>query len=305
MRIILTGANGFIGNHIQQALLKSKHHVIACTHQQKNNSYDNTHIESINIDYMDLQSIEACIPTLKNVDVLINCVGIITESKNQTFHNLHYQAPAKLFKACEKAGVQRIIQISALGADETAIVPYQTSKKAADNILRKTTLDWFILRPSLVYGTGGTSMTLFQQLSNLPIIPVIGNGEQMIQPVHISDLIATVIRCLDSDIKTQQTINVVGDQPINYQNWLIHLRNPSKGKPRFIKIPLAIIMKLSLLGKLVNHPFFTPDNLRMLQQNNIANSSELTKFLGRRPLSINEGININPTKPVNLSRSRP
>ncbi len=307
MKILLTGASGFIGSHVLQALLEpaqEAHQIIACTHHQKSNK-TNKNIKFITLDFMDMQSIEACMLQLQleTIDVLINCVGIIAENRHQKFEQLHFQAPARLFKACERAGVKRIIQISALGANEAAITPYHTSKRAADNVLRQTRLDWFILCPSLVYGVGGKSMALFQRLSNLPLIPLIGNGKQMIQPVHISDVIATVMRCLETDVKTRQIINVVGDRPINYRDWLIALRShagKSIRKPRFIKLPFPLMLKLSLLGKLTHHPFFNPENLRMLQQNNMADSSKLRAFLGRKPLSVSQTIH--QSKPANRNQ---
>jgi nucleoside-diphosphate-sugar epimerase len=130
-----------------------------------------------------------------------------------------------------------------------------------------------------------------------------GNGEQMIQPVHISDVIATVTRCLETDVKTRQIINVVGEQPINYRDWLIALRShagKSINNLRFIKIPFPIMLKLSLLGRLIHHPFFNPENLRMLQQNNMADSSKLRAFLGRKPLSVSETIH--KSKPANRNQ---
>ncbi len=61
---------------------------------------------------------------LQNIEVVIKCVGIIAESKGQSFQILHVQVPIALFKAAEQAGVKKIIQISALGADETAQSAY-------------------------------------------------------------------------------------------------------------------------------------------------------------------------------------
>ena len=285
MNILLTGASGFIGTHLLHALLQNNHHIIACSHSKS--IKPEAKIQSIQTDFTKMQTIEDWLPHLKNIDVVINSVGIIAESGKQTFEKLHYRSPSALFLACEQAGVERVIQISALGADDAAIVPYQKSKKQADDVLRKMDLDWFILRPSLVYGSGGKSFALFKKLSNLPIIPLIDNGKQMIQPVHISDLIATVLRCLEDDVPPKQTINVVGKQAISYKNWMISIRT-RQSKPCFLSLPFSLIIKLSRLGKYLQLPLLNPDSLRMLQQNNIAASRALTAFLGREPLAVGE-----------------
>lgn len=285
MNILLTGASGFIASHLQHALQQNEHNITACRHRK--HIKQQASIRTITVDFMRMHQAKDWSPYLKDIDLVINSVGIITESKRHTFEQLHYQAPVSLFQACEQMGVKRVIQISALGADESAIFPYHLSKLAADNVLRNSTLDWFVLRPSLVYGKGGESFALFQTLSNLPVIPLIDDGQQMIQPVHISDLVATVLRCLESDVPSQQTIDVIGEQAISYKGWMIGLRT-KQSKPYFLALPLSLMMKLSQIGRRVGLPLFTPDNLRMLQQNSIASSEKLAVLLGRKPLGLGE-----------------
>ena len=286
MRILLTGASGFVGSHLLHALQKNSYSVTVCTHRKHVGLATKTH--TITVDFMQLQRAEDWIAHLEGVDVVINSVGIIAESSRQSFEMLHHQSPAALFHACEIAGVQRVIQISALGADETAVTPYHLSKKSADDVLRNSSLDWFILRPSLIYGRGGKSSALFQKLSNLPIIPLLDEGQQMIQPVHISDVVATVLRCLDVDVTGKQTIDVVGEKAVSYKDWLLTLRQ-KKSKPFFLKIPTPLIMRLSQFGRIFKSALFNPDNIYMLQQNNVADSTKLTHFLGRKPLSNTSG----------------
>lgn len=269
MKILLTGASGFIGSHLLKGLQQYGYDVIAPSHHQ--------------LDLMQMNSSDDYLPHLQGIDVVINSVGIIAENREQSFDVLHYQAPARLFRACKLAGVKRVIQISALGADDSAIVPYHKTKKAADDVLRSLDLAWFVLRPSLVYGEKGKSFSLFQRLSNLPVIPLFGDGQQMIQPVHISDVVATVLRCLEDGVPAKQTIDVVGKQALTYQNWLKNLRT-RKSPPVFVKMPMPLMMKLAHLGKFINLPLFNPDSLRMLQQNNVADSTGLSRFIGREPL---------------------
>lgn len=286
MNILLTGASGFVASHLLQALQRVGHSMFVCTHSKAVEPSEALNI--INVNFMHMHQVDDWLPHLKGIDAVINSVGIIAENKKQTFAMLHLHAPANLFKACEIMGVKRVIQISALGADDTAVVKYHRSKKAADDILRNSSLDWFILRPSLIYGKGGKSFKFFQQLSNLPIIPLLGDGQQMLQPVHISDVVATVLRCLDSDVSSQQTIDVVSEQVISYQYWLISLRQ-KQSKAYFLQLPVSMVMRLSSLGKYFRLPLFNPDNLYMLQQNTIADSTALTTFLGRKPISLQEG----------------
>jgi len=140
---------------------------------------------------------------LKDIDIVINAVGIIAETKEQKFSDLHTKAPIALFKACELAGVKKVIQISALGTNANAITQYHKSKREADEYLRNSTLHYCILKPSIVYGEDGVSTELFKGLSALPVTPIIDDGEQLLQPIYINDLVKTLNTCVkDNKNKT-------------------------------------------------------------------------------------------------------
>ncbi|HMW72227.1 MAG TPA: NAD(P)H-binding protein, partial [Cellvibrionaceae bacterium] len=225
------------------------------------------------------------LPLLAGVDAVINAVGIIAEGGGQRFDVLHRHAPQALFNACQQAGVGKVIQISALGADERAVTAYHLSKRAADDALRRLPLDWFVLRPSLVYGQGGASSSLFMRLSRLPLVPLVGSGEQLVQPVHISDLVATVLRCL-AQKGGQQTLDVVGPEVVSFAQWLQQMRSSQGlGAARFVPIPAGLVMAACQLGRFIS-PLMQPDNLRMLQMGSTADVKPLQTFLGRSPLGV-------------------
>jgi len=273
MKILLTGASGFIGHHIKQAL-QAEHELVTPSHQDA--------------DFNTTINVEDWLPLLKDIDVVIKSVGIIVETKNQTFSRLHSDAPIALFQACEQSGIKRVIQISALGADENAFAPYQTSKFAADNVLRDLALLSFILRPSLVYGEGGTSLAMFKWLALSPVIPLPDGGKQLIQPVHVSDIVATVKQCLQAD--DGQTIDVVGPQAMTLAEYIQAIRvSMGKAKARIIPIPIQLIIPVAQLGHYLI-PIMHPDNMRMLQQGNTSDVSPLIAFIGRPPVPVEDAL---------------
>lgn len=271
MNILLTGANGFIGRNIMTALSATGHEVTPAS-------------RSNGIDFCRMLSPEDWLPHLEGADAVINCAGIIAESGSQRFESLHTVAPSALFRACARTGVRRVLQISALGADETGFTAYHLSKRAADDCLRSLALDWFVLRPSLIYGRGGKSADLFMWMAMLPMIPVIGDGQQVLQPVHISDVVATVLRSLASP-EVRQTIDIVGTETITFAEWLQTIRQ-AQGLPRsrLFHIPFLLAMALAYVARRVN-PLLQPENLRMMQAGYKADFQPLTQFLGRMPLT--------------------
>jgi uncharacterized protein YbjT (DUF2867 family) len=287
MNILLTGASGFIGRNIAAALTAVGHQVKPVSRMH-------------GVDFCRMQSQADWLPHLEGIDAVINSVGIIGEIGSQRFESLHTLAPAALFRACDHAGVQRVLQISALGADEMAFSAYHLSKRAADDYLRRLDLDWFVLRPSLIYGRGGTSADLFMRLATWPLIPVIGDGQQELQPVHISDVVATVMQSLTS-ADTRQTLDIVGNATFTYSEWMQRMRQ-AQGLPwaGLLHIPFQLAMAFARLGRHFN-PMLQPENLRMLQTSYQADVRPLAQFLGRMPLAVEPRLFLSEVVPIGRS----
>lgn len=272
MNILLTGANGFIGRNITAALAATGHRIKPVSRHH-------------GIDFALMTTPAHWLPHLKDIDAVINCVGIIGETSSQRFEPLHTLAPSALFRACAQTGVRRVLQISALGADETAFSAYHLSKRAADEALRGLDLDWFLLRPSLIYGKGGKSAELFMRLATLPLLPVIGDGLQKLQPVHISDVVATVMHCLTSR-EARKTLDIVGTETVTFIEWLQWMRRVQELPPApVLRVPFPLALAISKVARHFN-TMLQPENLRMLQTGYWVDVQPLAHFLGRMPLSI-------------------
>lgn len=271
-RVLLVGASGFLGRHIAAALALTGHTVVPVSRRH-------------GLDMARLDRPEAWRPLLIDIDAVINAAGILVEQRGQTFETVHVRAPHALFEACVREGVKRVIQISALGADDSAFSAYHLSKRAADDALRRTPLDWFVLRPSLVHGADGDSARLLMRCARLPWIPVLGTGRQRIQPVLVDDLCATVLACLRAP-QARRTLDVVGPEPLTFAEWLQRLRAAQGRSPaRLLHIPLAWAhVAAAMAGGLT--PLLRRDNLRMLEAGNVADAEPLTKFLGRMPATL-------------------
>lgn len=278
MKILLTGSSGFVGGHIKQALDEAGHELVTPTHSE--------------IDFNSVVTVDDWIPYLEGVDAVINAVGIIAEEKGQSFQKLHADTPISLFQACEQSGINRVVQVSALGADNKAFTPYQKTKLTADDFLRDLSLSWFVLRPSLIYGEGGASFKMFKALAKLPLISFPAGGKFEVQPVHISDLVATVIQCVKVDKdKAQKTIDIVGPSSMTIAEYIQTIRaSMGKKKSMIIPVPMFLTMLSARIGQYII-PILHPDNMRMLEQGSTSDVVPLTSFLGRSPLALDDVLN--------------
>ncbi|MEW8428321.1 MAG: SDR family NAD(P)-dependent oxidoreductase, partial [gamma proteobacterium symbiont of Ctena orbiculata] len=147
MRILITGATGFIGSHIATAATEAGHQLVLCARDTNLVTRRFPDAEVIQVDFTRDFDTALWLQRVKDIDIVINTVGIIREHGSQTFDALHRDTPIALFRACEIAGVKRVIQISALGADVSAHSHYHLSKRAADRQLASLKLDWVMLMP--------------------------------------------------------------------------------------------------------------------------------------------------------------
>jgi len=124
MRILLTGAQGFLGRHLLAALHGRGHQVVACARQIPKES-KRTSVQWQQVEFGKHRSAKAWLPYLQDIDVVINTVGIIRECGGQSFKVIHEQAPKALFDACEQAGVGRLVHVSALAIAAAEPLPKQ------------------------------------------------------------------------------------------------------------------------------------------------------------------------------------
>ena len=216
--------------------------------------------------------------------MVVNAVGILRETKEQRFDILHGAAPRALFEACVAAGVRRVVQISALGADAGAHSAYHLSKRAADEFLLGLPLAAVVVQPSLVYGPGGASARLFTGLASLPLIPLPGDGAQAIQPVHVDDLIEAIAALAEGDGYTGQRVPLVGPRPTTLRHFLADLRRAlGLGPARFLAVPRPLVRLGATLGQHLPGSLLDQDSLAMLERGNTAPADTITGILGRAP----------------------
>lgn len=292
MRILITGANGFIAREIIARLAISGHEIVLCVRDKFLENIPHSRI--FKADFRKAIHPEYWLPHLKDIDIVINCVGVFQTTQEKTMWNIHFEAPKALFQACAQQGIKKVIQISALGIDKVD-VPYATSKLAADEFLQTFNVPSTIIRPGLVYGKGaygGTS--LFRGFCGLPfIIPLPGRATQLQQPIHIDDLTSIVEKSLT--LPGKQIICAVGQEKLTVKNVLIKLRAWLGFKKNYpISIPDIFIALGAKLGNFIPNSPLSETGIKMMAVDNMAtqleeeNLHDLTQI---KPRSFSEGLN--------------
>jgi uncharacterized protein YbjT (DUF2867 family) len=267
MNVLLTGQGGFIGTRLRARLL-ARGHVVP----------------PLRLDFREAVESGVWQPHLGGVDAVINAAGIFTEARANDFELINHLAPCALFRAAAGAGVGLIIQFSALGADRSAASRFHLSKRAADECLRSLPVPSVCLQPSLVFGPGGGSAQLMIALASAPLIPLPGSGNQMIQPIHVDDLIDAVVLVLESSHAGHRTIALVGPRAVNLRGYLGELRAGMEMSPGwFTPVPLPAARLAARIGARVTAAPLDPEALDMLERGNVADPADTQALLGRAP----------------------
>lgn len=289
MKILVCGAAGLIGSAVCAQLAAEGHQVLRGVRNAPAP-------DDVPIDYSRDLLPSVWLERLQGVDAVVNAVGIIREQGASRFETLHRAAPAALFAACAEAGVRRVVQISALGA-ESGDTAYFASKRAADEALQALPLDWIILRPSLVFGTEGASAAIFCRMASMPVLAVPELGAAQFQPVHVDDLAQAVARALDPATPARRVIACAGSSVVSFGGMLAAYRRAMGLAPApALRIPAIAMTCLAWLGGTLPGLPLTPENWRMLRAGSALATGDaygattMRELLGRAPRTIGEFI---------------
>jgi len=300
MRILLTGSSGLIGSQLAARLLAAGHQLrLASRHP----GVARPNIEYVHADFARDVDTAAWLPRVAGVDVVINAVGIFREHGAQTFECLHVKAPRALFEACALMGVGRVINISALGADEDAASAYHRSKRAADDFLLAYVPHGLVVQPSLVFSVEGASSRAFLSMATWPLLIAVG-GDAQVQPAHLDDVADAIVAlalcdtavldgalaaAIEDDDDDQSAgeprrIPLAGPQPLSLTAYLQALRGKLGLAPAgVLHPPRALVVAAAAVGGLLPGSLLDLDALRMLERGNTASSRPLQRLSGRVP----------------------
>ena len=298
MAIFLTGATGFIGGHILRTLSAQGYEVTCLVRPASRRPTTARQplegLPGVRIVEGEWTRPESWLASVAGNEMVINAVGIIRESRRASFVQVHTTSAIALFEAAAQTGAGKIVQISALGADELARSRFHRTKLAADQYLMRLGVPYVILRPSLVYGPGDHSMTFFSRLARLPVTPVPGDGCYRVQPLHVGDLVRAVLCAVQRPDLSAVVADLGGGEMLTFNDMLdVLARKAGKSRgARRVHIPWRLMSLVALATDLLaGHGPITIDELNMLRRENVpSRPAQFVDLFGFDPLPFSMGV---------------
>lgn len=307
MRVLVTGANGFIGAQVVAALCEAGHDIVRA--MRKPSMSDLEQRNAVACDFALDVDAKIWEPRLEGVHAVVNCAGILRETSADKFQSIHVDAPLALFRACSAVGVRRVIQISSLGDPEDG--EFIASKHRCDDALAKLDLDWLVLRPGLVYSAhgayGGTS--LLRAMSALPMLLFLPtDGQQQLRPVAAQDVAEAVVTSLAGPQKNGEVVELVGPEILTLRSYLLAWRTWfGMDKPIIVRTPMLLVNLAVALGELSGHGPLCRVIGNLLQRGRVGGEQAHTRtraLLGREPVRLADALRKRPCRAADLLSAR-
>ncbi len=298
MRVLLTGATGFIGSAVFARLQGAGHEVVAVSRRSSSAARRLAPARWVRLDLAGALRPEDWRPHLAGIDAVVNCAGVLQDGAADSTAALNRDAPAALFAACEAAGVRRIVHLSAIGADRDPVSAFSRTKREGDAALAGRDIDWVILRPSVVVGRaayGGSA--LFRGLASLPALPDVPNSGEL-QIVQLDEVVETVLFFLDPAAPARICLDLAGPERLSfgevvatYRRWLGH--PPARRIPGSFLLPLAYRAG-DLAGRLGWRPPVRTNARREIVRGATGDPGPWTAATGIRPRPLSEALAAEP-----------
>jgi NADH dehydrogenase len=272
-RILVLGGSGFVGRHVCEQLVRMGWQVTVPTRRAINASSVQS-LPGLTVLEASVHKEADLARLMPGHDAVVNLVAVLHGSEER-FENVHVELPAKISHAMKKAGVSRLVHVSALGAETQAPSMYLRSKARGETTLQGAGLQLSVLRPSVVFGAEDKFLNLFADLQAVaPFMPLAGSGTRF-QPVWVADVAGAVVACLKQPSTIGQTYELCGPDVMTLAELVQRAGqwagvNHGQGRP-ILPLPNWVgWLQAAAMELAPGEPLMSRDNLASMKVDNVA-----------------------------------
>ncbi|MDH5254592.1 MAG: NAD(P)H-binding protein [Gammaproteobacteria bacterium] len=216
-------------------------------------------------------------------DTIIHLAALTGKASREAMIEANAEGTRRLLEAAKRAGTTRFLFVStiAAGFHDRRWYHYADSKRQAELAVRESGLDWVIVRPTMVFGPGSPVQASLTRLASAPVGVVFGDGNVVVQPIHVSDLVAILLSLLQRRSFGREVVEAGGPEAVVLGDLLRRIRLKVRGRPGpMLHVPLGPLR--GLLG-LVDRPLWRLLPFTAGQMASFANPSVAAQLPGDLP----------------------
>jgi uncharacterized protein YbjT (DUF2867 family) len=277
-RITVFGGSGFIGRYVVRRLAAEGWVVRVAVRDPIGAAFLKTagNVGQVVPMRADITAEDAIVEAaVAGADAVINLVGILYERGRRTFRAVQADAPARLARIAAQAGVERFVQMSALGADPESPSLYARSKAAGETGVLAAFPHATIIRPSIVFGPEDGFFNRFARMARYsPALPLIGGGETRFQPVYVRDVADAIMRTLHEDSARGQTYELGGPHIYTFRALMELMLRELRRHRGLIPIPFWLADIQASVLQWLPVPPLTRDQVALLRVDNVLSGTK-------------------------------
>ena len=274
--VTVFGGSGFVGAQVVRALAKRGWRVRVAV-RRPGLAYDLKplgdvgQIQTVRCDIAD----EAAVAdALRGASAAVNLVGILYETPGRKFQAVHVDGSRRIAEACAAAGIDRLVKVSAIGANPDSDAAYARSKAEAEMAVRNVKPDAVVIRPSIVFGAGDDFLNRFAALAQMaPALPLIGGGQTKFQPVYVGDVAEAIARAVVRVDAAGRTFELGGPAVMTFEAVLKLILRETNRSRVLIPLPFFVARMIGSLAQLTAlvgiAPVLTADQVEMLKTDTV------------------------------------
>ncbi|WP_050422720.1 complex I NDUFA9 subunit family protein [Bradyrhizobium tropiciagri] len=285
------GGTGFLGSRIVRHLLDHEFAVrIASRHPDGRPGRpdpENPRLQSVEADIHDERSVAKALVGIYGV---VNAVSLYRERGPETFYSVHVESARRLADQAHRAGVERLVQVSGIGADAASPSSYIRMRGEGEQAVRAEFAGACLVRPAVIFGPDDAFLsTILKLLRQLPIYPMFGRGRTRLQPVYVEDVAEAVARIMARAERQPAVFELGGPTVYSYEQLLRAIAHQAGLAPLLIPVPFAVWDALARASEILPGLPLTRSQVELMQIDTVS-SPRMAGFaeLGIAQVSIEE-----------------
>ena len=275
MRVVTVfGGTGFLGRRVVRHLRKHGFSVrIASRHPDRGRRLFGSGDPELRAVGTDIHDERTVVGALADAYGAVNAVSLYVEHGRETFHSVHVEAAERVAILARRAGVERLVHVSGIGADAGSPSLYIRKRGEGELAVQAGFKDAILVRPAVMFGPDDAFLTtILELLRRLPIYPMFGRGLTRLQPAYVEDVAAAIVSALRRTQTRAITFECGGPRTYSYEGFLRVVAHEAGLERILVPIPFAAWHALARIAEVLPTPPITRNQVELMEVDTVCSA---------------------------------